>query len=341
MSTAAAVVGRHRYVEPRRGLLGRLFFTVFGRVTLGCLLLAGWAGWTGGIMDGPVARQVRTSSVYVAPGVDLDRAQAERIVGNRRLVVLVMAPGADLRDACRDTKSATGGTLTLAMSRDGDDWDTYGCSRFRYEESGDFGKAVVAETTIGRGADAFVDRPVEAMKVIVLNYDRLVRAGIVPDGARVLSPPLPRYLLAGGAVLGVLSGAAALWWGGRRAGRLADARQAARAERRDTRGALSAAMAGIAQQIMDLDRAGRPAVAYASLAVDYVDLVERMSALDEQDTRAVRQLWMRVEELTERASAVTGGGSDPLAGDDPAAVVPVPATGPMTRKGRGRERGRR
>ncbi|MEE3919851.1 hypothetical protein V2I01_20870 [Micromonospora sp. BRA006-A] len=88
------------------------------------------------------------------------------------------------------------------MSRDGEDWDTYGCSRLGGDGPRDLGRAMVAETTISRGADAFVDRPVEALKVIVLNYDRLVRAGLVPDGARTISPSLPRYLLAGGAVAG-------------------------------------------------------------------------------------------------------------------------------------------
>ncbi|MEE3919850.1 hypothetical protein V2I01_20865 [Micromonospora sp. BRA006-A] len=87
---------------PRR-VLGRLVGTAFGRAVLACLVLAGWALWTGGILDGPAARQVRGSSVYAAPGVDLDRAAAERVIGNRRLVVLIMEPGADLREACEDT----------------------------------------------------------------------------------------------------------------------------------------------------------------------------------------------------------------------------------------------
>ncbi|MEU8068145.1 MULTISPECIES: hypothetical protein [unclassified Micromonospora] len=321
---------------PRR-LLGRLIGTAFGRAALACLALAGWALWTGGILDGPVARQVRGSSVYAAPGVDLDRAAAERVIGNRRLVVLIMEPGADLREACADTERAAQGTLVLAMSRDGEDWDTYGCSRL----GGDLGRAVVTETTIGRGVDAFVDRPVEALKVIVLNYDRLVRAGLVPDGARTISPSLPRYLLAGGAVAGVVAGAAVLWFGGRRAGRLADARRAGRDARADERAALGAATAVLAQQIIDLDgRAGPVAPAYRRLAADYVGLLDEVSGLD-GDAGAVRRLRERVEELSDRAAALAddaasgrrAGGRKP---EKAAAGRPDKAAGRRGTRGRGR-----
>ncbi|MET7832053.1 hypothetical protein [Micromonospora sediminicola] len=281
-----------------RRLLGRLVGTAFGRAVLACLALAGWALWSGGLFDGPVARHVRASSVYAAPGVDLDRAAAERVVGNRRLVVLLMTPGADLREACADTERATGGTLVLAMSRDGEDWDTYGCSRVGGDSPRDIGRSMVTETVISQGADAFVDRPIEALKVIVLNYDRLVRTGLLPDGARTISPSLPRYLLAGGAVVGVVAGAAALWLGGRRAGRLADARRAGRDARADERAALGAATAVLAQQIIDLDRTGGPG--YLRLAGDYVGLLDEVSDPDSGDS--VGRLRDRVEELSRRAS---------------------------------------
>ncbi|MFI7073421.1 hypothetical protein [Micromonospora sediminicola] len=281
-----------------RRLLGRLVGTAFGRAVLACLALAGWALWSGGVFDGPVARHVRASSVYAAPGVDLDRSAAERVVGNRRLVVLLMSPGADLREACADTERATGGTLVLAMSRDGEDWDTYGCSRVGGDSPRDIGRSMVTETVISQGADAFVDRPIEALKVIVLNYDRLVRTGLLPDGARTISPSLPRYLLAGGAVVGVVAGAAALWLGGRRAGRLADARRAGRDARADERAALGAATAVLAQQIIDLDRTGGPG--YLRLAGDYVGLLDEVSDPDSGDS--VGRLRDRVEELSRRAS---------------------------------------
>ncbi|WP_341716181.1 hypothetical protein QQG74_19425 [Micromonospora sp. FIMYZ51] len=295
-----------------RRWLGNLVGTRFGRAVLACLALAGWALWTGGIFDGPIAREVRSSSVYVAPGVDLDRAAAERAIGNRRLVVLLMAPGDDLRAACRQTERAAAGTVVLVMSRAGDDWDTYGCSRIAQHDDRDLGRAIVVETTIGQGTDAFVDQPVEAVKMIVLNYDRLVRAGIVPDGARTISPSLPRYVLAGAAVGGVVAGATMLWLIGRRAGRLADAQRARRTARADDRAALTAATAALAQQIIDLDQryANRPGgdarPAFLRLASDYTRLLDDVTAVDGDDETAVRQLRRQVDAISQRAARLAG-----------------------------------
>ncbi|MFG1673056.1 hypothetical protein [Micromonospora sp. NPDC049282] len=324
-----------------RRWLGRLVGTAFGRAVLACLALAGWALWSGGLFDSPAARQVRASSVYAAPGIDLDRAAAERVIGNRRLVVLMMKPGTDLAETCDDTERATQGTLVLAMSRDGDDWDTYGCSRLGGDSPRDIGRSMVVESVIGQGADAFVDRPVEALKVIVLNYDKLVRTGLVPDGGRTISPSLPRYLLAGGAVGGVVAGAAVLWLGGRRAGRLADARRAGRDARADERAALGAATAVLAQQIIDLDSAGGPA--YRRLAGDYVGLLDEVSGTDSGDS--VGRLRERVEELSRRAAdlaaeAESGPGARGTSGRAPGGT-PRQAAGGTAGKDRARGRGRR
>ncbi|WP_254910039.1 hypothetical protein [Micromonospora sp. NBS 11-29] len=335
---------------PRR-VLGWLVGTAFRRAVLACLVLAGWALWSAGLFDGPAARQVRASSVYAAPGVDLDRAAAERVIGNRRLVVLMMAPGADLSAACDDTERATQGTLVLAMSRDGDDWDTYGCSRVGGDSPRDVGRSVVVETVVSQGADAFVDRPVEALKVIVLNYDRLVRTGLMPDGARTISPSLPRYLLAGGAVAGVVAGAVVLWLGGRRAGRLADARRAGRDARADERAALGAATAVLAQQIIDLDRAGGPGgPAYRRLAGDYVGLLDEVTGLDDGDGHAAGRLRERVAELSRRAADLaeeaSGRGVRGASGQGPGATPrkragEVPAARSGRNGARTRGRGRR
>ncbi|WP_431729298.1 hypothetical protein [Verrucosispora sp. TAA-831] len=329
----------------RRGLAA-LVGTTFGGAVLACLVLAGWALWSGGILDGPIAREVRASSTYVAPGVDLDRPAAERIIGNRRLVVLLMAPGDDLRDACDQTRQAAKGTLVLAMSRDGDDWDTYGCSRIRQRDSKDFGRAMVAETIISRGVDSFVDQPLEAFKVIVVNYDLLVRAGNLPDGARTISPSLPRYLLAGAAVGGVVAGAASLWIAGRRAGRLAAQRRRRRDEQADERSALSAAAAGLAQQIVDLDqRYGRLSArstgrGYARLVSDYTRLLGELSDAGAGEV-TVRRLRERVDELASRATMLTreaqaraGNGS----GSDPSSTGHRPGSGRGGRRGRRRDR---
>ncbi|MFD6753696.1 hypothetical protein [Micromonospora gifhornensis] len=291
-----------------RRLLGGLFGSTFGGAVLATLVLAGWALWSGGVLDGPIAREVRASSVYVAPGVDLDRPAAERIIGNRRLVVLLMAPDDDLRAACKQTERAASGTLVLVVSRDGQEWDTYGCSRFPQRDNRDFGRAVVMETTISRGIDAFVDQPLEALKVVTLNYDLLVRAGTVPDGARTISPSLPRYLLAGAAAGGVVAGAAGLWLIGRRAGRLAHARQARRAGYVDGRAALTAATAALAQQIVDLDqrfggRLGTKAQpAYLRLASDYTRLLDEVTAVRADDESVVRRLHEQVDTLSRQAS---------------------------------------
>ncbi|WP_326563462.1 hypothetical protein [Micromonospora peucetia] len=306
-----------------RRWLGDLFDTPFGFAVLACLTLAGWALWTGGVLDGPAARQVRTSSVYAAPGIDLDRAAAERIIGNRRLVVLLLEPGADLRQGCRQVERAAGGNVVLVMSRDADDYDTYGCALLPGRDDENFGRAAVAETIIGRGIDTFTDRPLEALKVVTVNYDLLVKAGTVPDGARTISPSLPRYLLTASAILAVVAGATVLYVGGRRAGRLADARRRRRDENADGRSALSAAAAVLAQQIIDLDQryAAAPRRArlgdaekafgreYRALTSDYVALLDRVSAVDGDDEDAVRGLIDRVDALSRRASAI-GGSTD-------------------------------
>ncbi|MEU4745795.1 hypothetical protein AB0G02_35770, partial [Actinosynnema sp. NPDC023658] len=151
--------------------------TPFGVAVLGCLLLAGWAVWSGGVQDGPIARQVRSSSVYAAPGVEVDRAAAERVIGNRRLVVLLLEPGADRPQGCRDVRHAAEGTLVLVLSQADDEYDTYGCALIPGRDDENFGRAAVAEMTIGRGIDQFADRPVEALKIVVVNYDLLVKAG--------------------------------------------------------------------------------------------------------------------------------------------------------------------
>ncbi|MET0422998.1 MAG: hypothetical protein ABW046_03940 [Actinoplanes sp.] len=248
----------------------------FGLAVLACLILAGWALWSGGILDSKIARQVRSSSVYAAPGTGLDTAAAERVIGNRRLVIVLLPAGADRRGACKQVKRAAAGTLVLVLSRESDSFDTYGCASFGSE----FGKSFVSETFISQGSDGFVDRPLEAVKVAAVNYDRLVRAGTVPDGARTISPSLPRYLVAAAAILAVLLGSAFLWLAGHRAGRLAADRQARREAVEDEQSRLAASMAALARRIVDLDgrpRSPKDEQRYRRLAVDYAKLLDRPS----------------------------------------------------------------
>ncbi|MFI0794971.1 hypothetical protein ACH4OY_20120 [Micromonospora rubida] len=303
-----------------RRRLGALFGTPFGVAVLACAALAGWALWTGGALDGPIARQVRSSSVYAAPGVDLDRAAAERIIGNRRLVVVLLEPGADRRGACHQVEHAAAGTVVLVMSRDGDGYDTHGCALLPGRDKENFGRAAVAEVIVGQGIDTFADRPLEALKVVTVNYDLLVKAGTVPDGARTISPSLPRFLLAAAAIVGVVAAATALYVGGRRAGRLAAIRRSRRDEHADDRSALSAAAAVLAQQIIDLDERYAPAQRragdtdrefgrrYLRLTSDYAALLDGITAVDSADEAAVRELTERVDSLSRRARSLAGVG---------------------------------
>ncbi|MEV4701946.1 hypothetical protein [Actinoplanes sp. NPDC049316] len=282
----------------------RFLATPFGLAVLACLALAGWALWSGGVLDGPDARDVRTSSVYAAPGTGLDEAAAERVVGNRRLVVLLLEPGADLRAGCDRVRHAADGTLVLVLARDGDEYERYACTLLPGVDDENFGRAFVAETTIGRGVDQFPDRPLEALKVVVVNYDTLVRSGTVPDGARTISPSLPRYLVAAAAVLAVLVGSAVVFVAGRRAGRLAVDRRDRLAEAGDARTALSAAAAVLAQQIIDLDEwagtVGNDAYRrrYRRLVSDYTAILGEIATADAD--RAA-ELTARVEALTVKA----------------------------------------
>jgi hypothetical protein len=279
----------------------RFLGTPFGLAVVALLVLAGWAAWSAGIFDGPVAKEVRSSSVYVAPGLDVDKAAAEKVIGNRRLVVVFLDRGADLAEACDDTSGAADGTLVLLLSPGDGEFEHYGCAHFPGDDDENFGKAFVAETRIAGGADQFTDRPLEALKVIAVNYDSLVKAGVVPDGARTISPSLPRYLVAVAAIAGVLGGAVTMWVAGRRAGRLAAEHRAERDAASDARGSLNAKAAVLAKQIIDLD--GRYPRAdqkfrrtYRRLAADYAQL-----AVDLTDGDVEPELHPKVDALTKRA----------------------------------------
>ncbi|AGZ44295.1 hypothetical protein [Actinoplanes friuliensis] len=277
--------------------------TPFGLAVVGCLILAGWALWSGGILDGPIARQVRSSSVYAAPGVGLDQAAAERVIGNRRLVVVMLEPGTeDLRQGCDAVRQAAKGTLVLVLSRQDDEFDNYGCALLPGVDDENFGKAAVAETTIASGVDGFADRPVEALKVVAVNYDGLVKAGVVPDGARTISPSLPRYLIAAAAILAVLLGSLILYLGGRRAGRLAAAAAENRQAATDARTEVGAAATVLAQGIIDLDqryaqgrRSRKFDRQYRKLTADYTGLLTELA-----DGAAPAALTTRIDSLTDR-----------------------------------------
>ncbi len=291
--------------------LTRLLATPFGLALAGLVVLAGWSAWSAGIFDDDLQRAARSGSVYAVDGVGLDTAAAERIIGNRRLFVAFLAPGADLGEACDELAGPADGTLTLMLSQKTDeDFETYGCSQLPGNEDENFGKAFVAETTIASGTDQFTRRPLDALKVIAVNYDQLVKADIVPDGARTISPSLPRYLIAIAAVAAILAGTAVAYVGARRAGRLAARHRAARDDADDARSSLSAKAAVLAQQIIELDRGYTRAARdrgfrekYRRLASDYADLVADFTKADARG-EVDATLGRRVEALTERAREV-------------------------------------
>lgn len=292
----------------------RLLRTPFAVAVLACLVLVGWALWTAGIFDGPIARDVRTSSVYAAPGVDLDEPAAERIIGNRRLVAVFLEEGADLAEGCDDVQPAADGNVVMLLSPDGDEFEHYGCALFGSDDENDeedFGKKYVAEATVANGVDQFVDDPIKALKVMAVNYDRLVKAGIVPDGARTISPSLPRYLIAAAAVAAVLVGATLAYLAARRAGRLAAAHREQRDTAADARDALSARAAVLARRLIALD--GRYTRStndkfkrrYRKLAADYAELVADFAAADERG-EVDPTLHKRVRALTHRCRELAG-----------------------------------
>ncbi|GAA2690315.1 MULTISPECIES: hypothetical protein [Actinosynnema] len=272
-------------------------------VIAACLALAGWAVWSGGLFDGPAARQVAQSSVYAAPGVELDQEAAERIIGNRRLVVVFLEPEADLRDGCDALERAADGTVVLLLSKEGGEYASYGCALLPGRGEENFGRAFVAELAIRRGVHQFADRPLEALKIVAVNYDQLVRAGTVPDGGRVLSPSLPRYLLAAAALLAVLVGAAALYLLGRRAGGAAVRRQARAEGVRDARARLSAATGELAQRIIALDDLVTPVARaeYLALVTDCAALAGAVADADRRGGADPEPLTRRAEALTARA----------------------------------------
>lgn len=284
----------------------RLVTAPFALALVGLVVLAGWALVSAGVFDGAVAREVRASSVYVAPGVEVDEAAAERIVGNRRLVLVFLDPGADPSDECDGTDGAAAGTLVLLLQVSDDEFDTYGCAQFPGDDDENFGKAFVAEAQIASGADQFVADPLTAVKVIAVNYDGLVKAGVVPDGSRTVNPALPRYVIAGAAVLAVLGGTVSLYVAARRVGRAAAERRVEAERAGDERGSLQVRVAVLAKQIVELDRRAPRASRefqekFRPLAADYAVLVEDLAGGDADGSVAER-----VGLLTLRARALQG-----------------------------------
>ncbi len=302
-----------KWFERYRGRLNGLF--VVGAVV--CVVLAGWGLWTGGAFDDDLQSDLRVSSVYVGDGTDIDEQAAERIVGNRRLVLAWLPPGEDLAEACDELEAPAAGTVGLLLSPGDEEYDTYGCVQLEGADDEGFGAAFVAESQLPSGVDEFVDSPLDALKVVVVNYDSLVRAEIIPDGTRTIAAPLPRFLIAGGALAGVVLGASALFLVSRGAGRLAAARQERRAHAEDARTRLGAAAAVVAGRLLSLDaeytrrkprlnskRQGEFAKQYGALAASYAEVLPEVHST--HDDESLEDLITKVEELGERCGKLAG-----------------------------------
>ncbi|MBB3038010.1 hypothetical protein [Hoyosella altamirensis] len=292
--------------------LTTFFRTPFGLAVAALVVLAGWSLWTAGIADNDLQRTARSGSVYAAAGVDLDTEAAAEIIGNRRLFVAFLEPDADLSRACSQVSGPARGTLALLVSRKegGDGYNSYGCSQLPGEGTEAFGRAFVAESMIRRGINVFADRPLEALKVTVVNYDMLVKAGTVPDHARTISPSLPRYLIALAAVTAVLAGSAFAYLGARRAGKLAGQRAQSRAAASDAQSSLNVKAAVLAKHILDLDRRYEGAARhrgfgaqYRAIVADYTDLVDELA----EEKGSVDDLATRMEDLISRCRELNSG----------------------------------
>jgi hypothetical protein len=215
----------------------------------------------------------------------------------------MLEPGADLPAGCESVKRATEGALVLLLSPAGDEYDRYGCSQIE----GDFGNKFVAETMIDDGVDEFVDRPLDALKVIVLNYDQLVKSEIVPDGARTIRPSGPRYIAAAEAAGTILSGAGVLYAVARRGARIAERVRARRDQATDSRTRLSASSAAVARLLIDIDRS-QPVVAsgveYRRLAWEYAGLLDDVAAADRAGEFDYGRFTARADELATRLRAL-------------------------------------
>lgn len=198
----------------------------FGRsnllLMLACLALAGAMLWGAGLFDGAIAKDVRVSNVYVEPGVPIDEEEAERIIGNRHLVVVYLDGPMDGRgsDLCDDLRGPAAGSFVAIL--DGD-LDMYGCSLLPGADDDDFGKAYTSELVMQYGIKMVADDPIQSARVLASTFDRLVAAGLAPQEARAITPPLGRYIVAAIAGGSVVLGSLLIYARGRRLGhRLAD-----------------------------------------------------------------------------------------------------------------------
>lgn len=214
------------------------------------LLLA----WTAGVFDSDIARTVRTSSVYVEPGAEVDATRAAEVIGDRRLILVYLATELGDRggEICDDLESAVDGNLVVIL---GDDLESYGCALIPGRDDENFGKAAAAEIIIARGITLLEGDKTESAKIMSATYDGLVRAGNLPADARVLRAPAASYIVAAVLVGTVAAAAIGINLAGRRLGSAAADDAAARRRRQGAFSRRDAALAAAGARILELDAA--------------------------------------------------------------------------------------
>lgn len=293
--------------KPGRGLDITLLVVLIGLLAVSL--------WGSGLFDSEIQREIRVSNVYAEAGVDVDEAEAEQIIGNRQLVVVMLDTPLERRggDICDDLKTVASGSIAVIL---GSDMRTYGCALIAGYDDENFGKAFVAESQIGRGLAELEDRPLEAMQAMAVNFDLLVNAGIAPQESRSIDPPLGRFVIAGITLGAVLIGALLVYVRGRRVAQLqAQVIQ----ERNEARGRLAerdSALASAGVQILALDERYREVTAtgysasssdkkfirrYTEALKSYTDLNAKATDHDPTDVELTRQL-RAAEELNEKLS---------------------------------------
>ncbi|WP_153506589.1 cation:proton antiporter [Cumulibacter manganitolerans] len=282
-------------------------------VALGIVAVSG-----AGVLDDDIQRDIRLSNVYVAPGVDVEEAAAERIVGNRNLVVVYL--DGDLGDrgsgVCDSLSGIAKGSFVAILD---EDLDMYGCSLLPGADEENLGKAYVAETVMRFGVEMVAEEKIQSARVLASSYDRAVAAGLAPQEAREIRAPFARYLVAAIALGTALVGSLAVYWRGRRLGHafadatLADAGLRGRRLQRD------AALASVGVRLLEADDVIRAIAAkphdertagdrrrlatFERLASSYSRLHERTQQEDAEPAELDAQLH-EIERLRDRFEAI-------------------------------------
>lgn len=217
-----------------------------------CLILVGLSLYLAGIFDSKINKTIRESPVYAEPGSRIDADAAERIVGNRQLILIYLATDLGDRgsDICEDAEKVANGNLVVII---GDDLDTYGCALIPDRDGDKSGNAFVAESAIDDGLTYLDDDINETPKTMVATFDRLVVRGLLPKESRSITPAFSRLALAGITLGGLAVCGLALYVNGRRVGTIVAGRESERRRIAGRTAERDVLLASIASQILEAD----------------------------------------------------------------------------------------